>query len=38
MPTPSAINALTITRIRVRLQGDEEEEEGGPMETEIEAA
>ena len=41
MPTPSAINALTITRIRVRLPSDEEEgdqEEGGPMETEIEAA
>ena len=41
MPTPSAVNALTITRIRVRLPGDEEEgdqEEGGPMETETEAA
>ena len=41
IPTPSAINALTITRIRVRLPGDEEEgdqEKGGPMETETEAA
>ena len=41
MPTPSAVNALTITRIRVRLPSDEEEgdqEEGGPMETETEAA
>ena len=40
MPTPSTINALTITRIRVRLLGDEEEgdqEEGEPMETETEA-
>ena len=37
MPTPSAINTLTITRIRVHLLGDEEEgdqEEGEPMETE----
>ena len=25
MPTPSAINALTITRIKDRLLGDEEE-------------
>ena len=25
MPTPSAINALTITRIKDRLPGDEEE-------------
>ena len=25
IPTPSAINTLTITRIRVRLPGDEEE-------------
>ena len=40
MPTLSAINSLTITRIRVRLSGDEEEgdqEEGGPMETETTA-
>ena len=38
MPTLSAINTLTITRIRVRLPGDEEEgdqEEGEPMETKI---
>ena len=41
LSTPSAINKLTITRIRVRLSGDEEEgdqEEGEPMDTEIEAA
>ena len=41
VPTPSTINALTITRIRVRLPGDEEEgdqEEGAPMEIETEAA
>ena len=40
MPIPSAINTLTITRIRVCLSGDEKEgdqEEGEPMETEIEA-
>ena len=40
MPTLSAINTLTITKIRVRLPGDEEEgdqEKGKPMETEIEA-
>ena len=40
MSTPSAINTLTITRIRVRLPGDEEEgnqQEGEPMETETEA-
>ena len=40
MSTPSAINKLTITRIRVRLLGDEEvgdQEEGEPMDTEIEA-
>ena len=39
MPTPSAINKLTITRIRIRLPGDEREgdqEEGEPMETGIE--
>ena len=38
MLTLSAINSLTITRIRVRLLGDEEEgdqEEGEPMKTEI---
>ena len=41
LSTPSAINKLTITRIRVRLSGDEEEgdqEEGEPMDTETEAA
>ena len=40
MPTPSAINTITITLIRVHLSGDEEEddrEEGEPMETRIEA-
>ena len=40
MSTPSAINKLTITRIRVRLPGNEEEgdqEEGKPMDIEIEA-
>ena len=40
MPTPSAINKLTVTRIQVRLLGDEEEgnqEEGEPMDTETEA-
>ena len=40
MPTPSAINTLTITRIRVHLPGDEVEgnqEEGEPMETKTEA-
>ena len=40
MSTPSAINTLTITRIRVLLLGDEEEgdQEGGePMETETKA-
>ena len=38
MPTLSAINSLTITQIRVRLLGDEEEgdqEKGEPMKTEI---
>ena len=37
MPTPSAINKLTIIKIQVRLLGDEEEGdqgEGDPMETE----
>ena len=41
LSTPSAINKLTITRIRVRLLGDEEEGdqgEGDPMETETVAA
>ena len=41
MLTPSAINKLTITRIQVRLPGNEEEgnqEEGEPMDTEIEDA
>ena len=41
MPTPSAINKLTITRIQVRLPGDEDEGnqgEGEPIETETEAA
>ena len=41
MPTPSAINKLTIIRIQVRLPGDEEEGdqgEGDPMETETVAA
>ena len=40
MPTPSAINSLTITRIRVRLLGNEvegDQEEGEPMETKTEA-
>ena len=40
MPTPPAINALTIARIKVRLLGDEEEgdqAQGEPMDTEIEA-
>ena len=37
MPTPSAINKLTIIRIQVHLPGDEEEGdqgEGDQMETE----
>ena len=41
MPTPSAINKLTITRIQVCLPDDEDEGdqgEGEPMETETEAA
>ena len=40
MPTPSAINSLIITLIRVRLLGDEEEgdqEKGEPTQTETEA-
>ena len=40
MPTPSAINKLSITRIQVRLPGDEEEgnqEEGEPIDTKTEA-
>ena len=40
MPTPPAINALMIARIRVRLPGDEEEgdqAQGEPMDTETEA-
>ena len=40
MPTPSAINKLTITRIQVRLPGDEDEGERGegePVKTETEA-
>ena len=36
MPTPSAINKLTIIKIQVRLLGDEED--GDQMETEIVAA
>ena len=41
MPTSSAINKLTITRIQVHLPGDEDEGdqgEGEPMETETDAA
>ena len=40
MSTPSAINALTITWIKVRLPGDKEEgdqEQGEPMEIETKA-
>ena len=40
MPTPPAINALTISRIKVHLPGDEEEGDqvqGEPMDIEIEA-
>ena len=40
MPTPLAINALTITHIRIHLPGDEEkgdQEQGEHMETETEA-
>ena len=41
MPTLSTINKLTITRIQVRLPGDEDEGDQGkgePMETETEVA
>ena len=41
MPTPSAINKLTITRIQVRLSGDEDEGDQGkgePMEIETDAS
>ena len=43
MPTPSAINKQTIIWIQVRLLGDvdeegAEQEEGDPMDTEVEAA
>ena len=41
MPSPSAINKITVTRIQVRLPGDEEEgnqEEGEPMDAEAEVA
>ena len=41
MPTPSAINKLIITRIQVRLLGDEDEGDQGkgePMETKTESA
>ena len=43
MPTPSAINKQTIIRIQVQLPGDVDEEgakqeEGDPMDTEVEAA
>ena len=41
MPSPLAINKLTITRIQVCLPGDEEEgnqEKGEPMDTETKAA
>ena len=40
MPSPPAINALTISRIKVHLPGDEEEGDqvqGEPMDIEIEA-
>ena len=40
MPTPPAINALTIARVKVCLLGDEEEgdqAQGEPMDTETEA-
>ena len=43
MPTPSTINKQTIIRIQVRLPRDVDEErveqeEGDPMDTEVEAA
>ena len=41
MPTPLAFNKLAITRIQVRLPGDEEEggqAEGEPMDTKTETA
>ena len=41
MPSPSAINKLTIARIQVCFPGDEEvgnQEEGEPMDTKTEAA
>ena len=43
MPTPSAINKQTIIRIQVRLPGEvdeegAEQEEGDPMDIEVEAA
>ena len=43
MPTPSAINKQTTIRIQVCLPGDvdeegAEQEEGDPMDTEVEAA
>ena len=40
MPTPLAINALTIARIKVRLSGDEEKgdlAQGEPIDTETKA-
>ena len=40
MPTPLAINALTIARIKVLLSGDEEEgdlAQGEPIDTETKA-
>ena len=37
MPTPPAINVLTIAQIKVHLSGDEEEgDQGEPMDTETE--
>ena len=43
MPTPSAINKQTIIQIHIRRPGDvdeegDEQEEGDPMDTEVEAA
>ena len=40
MPTPLAINTLTIARIKVHLSGDEEESDlvqGEPIDTETKA-